>query len=679
MKKIYLTLVMALFLLSFAQAQVSLDKAPEEIYNVGELLEISVKINPEPIFQDRLTITLDCGENEKTELHKQYHYTETEKTISIQLPLTREYIGNSLGECVVDAKYSNTKESISKNFKISELIIMQIKDISQRIAPGESVTLEGSLKTESGNEVKEGEVTISSNFNGKKVEVKTKVENSSFSTKFNVPEKVKAGDQEINYYIAQKNSNNQVINKGETIDYIEVKQIPTNIEIELSKKELVPLENAEIEIILYDQTGEEMDTEVEVTIRNSKGEIIERVTKDTGLIFRHKIPEKESPGKWEVSAFTNGIRANEDFKIMPDQKIDIEIMNETMLIKNIGNVAYNRTVDIEIGKELISVDVYLELDEEQKYTLYAPKGSYSVKAGDVQKTVYLTGRAIDVKKGTSGISESNPFLFWVFLIIILLAISFIAYKRYRKKPFFTRKKKGEYKQISADKPKVTTGFISSSKNASLSLSIVGTKQNACIGCISIKNYEEVKSGAGNVKETFNKITSLVEGEKGFIYNNKDHVFFIFAPALTKTFKNEITGVKISDKILKILKEHNKKFKQRIEFGLSLNYGTIVTKQEAESLKFMSMGTSMTETKKLANSAKEQIYISKKIKERLGKDVKTEVKELGTITGYIIKEIVEKVEHSSFLKGFVERQKKEEIERRNKEEKKAREQKKKDSN
>ena len=88
---------------------------------------------------------------------------------------------------------------------------------------------------------------------------------------------------------------------------------------------------------------------------------------------------------------------------------------------------------------------------------------------------------------------------------------------------------------------------------------------------------------------------------------------------------------------------------------------------------MSMGTLMTSAKKLAHNAKEEIYITEKVKERLGKEIKTEFKDLGSMTAHRIKEIAEKVEHSAFLRGFVDRQKKEAMEARNKEEAKKRKQ------
>ena len=158
---------------------------------------------------------------------------------------------------------------------------------------------------------------------------------------------------------------------------------------------------------------------------------------------------------------------------------------------------------------------------------------------------------------------------------------------------------------------------------------------------------------------------MIEADKGLIYKNHGHLFFILAPVLTKTFKNEEAGLKITNKIVSILKDHNKKFKKKIEFGISLNYGTIVTKIGVHANQFMSMGTLMTDSKKMANASKEDIYLGEKVRERLGSKVRVELKQVGSIKAYGITEIVsDKKDFSPFLKGFVERQQKERLVKEN---------------
>jgi len=113
-------------------------------------------------------------------------------------------------------------------------------------------------------------------------------------------------------------------------------------------------------------------------------------------------------------------------------------------------------------------------------------------------------------------------------------------------------------------------------------------------------------------------------------------------------------MEIAQKIKEILTEHNKLFKQKIEFGISLNYGTIIAKQEKDVLKFMSMGTLITTAKKIASLAKDDILLGEKINDKLRADIRTEKQTHGKTDVFSIKEIRHKDEHKTFLSNFIKR-------------------------
>jgi hypothetical protein len=132
-------------------------------------------------------------------------------------------------------------------------------------------------------------------------------------------------------------------------------------------------------------------------------------------------------------------------------------------------------------------------------------------------------------------------------------------------------------------------------------------------------------------------------------------------------------LEIANEIVKELRLHNKKFKKKIDFGISLNYGTIVTKIGVHSNQFMSMGTLMTDAKKMANASRREIYLGEKVREKLGSKVKVELKQVGSLKAWEVKELNSgKKDYSSFLKGFIERQQKERIAKENHKKKEERE-------
>ena len=50
-------------------------------------------------------------------------------------------------------------------------------------------------------------------------------------------------------------------------------------------------------------------------------------------------------------------------------------------------------------------------------------------------------------------------------------------------------------------------------------------------------------------------------------------------------KNEVEAVKVAKKIIDILNEHNKKFREKIDFGIGITSGEIINRIENKKLKF----------------------------------------------------------------------------------------------
>ena len=178
--------------------------------------------------------------------------------------------------------------------------------------------------------------------------------------------------------------------------------------------------------------------------------------------------------------------------------------------------------------------------------------------------------------------------------------------------------------------------------------------------LKIKNMASLKaSKEGNAKEVIRKIINTAEEHKAATYESHDSFFFILAPARTKTFKNEKRALMIAQKIKKILDDHNKLFKQKIEYGISLTYGTIIAKQERDSFKFMSLGNLMAHSKKIASIAKDEILMGENITDKLRTEVKTERHEREGTKVYSVKEIKkDSEENKKFINNFMKKMERE---------------------
>jgi len=273
----------------------------------------------------------------------------------------------------------------------------------------------------------------------------------------------------------------------------------------------------------------------------------------------------------------------------------------------------------------------------------------------------LTGKTVGVKKASGSFVNFIKFpLVWIFIMAVLGFVVFMIYRKGYKRSFFG-KTMARAKKATA----VLKGdpLINTRNRAELSMSIKGDKQNASVISLNIKNFDEVlrsakggkASGDGGVDGTMKKLSEIAESSNALIYENQENIFFILAPAKTRTFKNEKIALNIADTIRSVLTGHNKLFKPKIEFGISLNSGEIIAKQEAGFFKFMSMGTLMTFAKKISVISGGEIALSEGFKNELGAYARTEKNIKDKIVFYVLREVRrEKEENKKFIGEFLKR-------------------------
>jgi len=654
MKKIFALFIFSIFLLSVVTAEISLTNEPKSLYNLNDKIELNVKITPNPTINDLVVLKLVCPESE-IEIYKEYLVTNKEIQKIITVPLVKEFIKNSLGSCSIVSTVGSEKRTLSKVFTISNKLIITINKDGREMSPGNVVSLVGHVIREN-KKLANGIIEVS--IDGEKnVFANSKLMDGDFAVEIPLPDNFRAGSHKLAVKAYEKNKFDQTTNEGTAESLINVLQVPKNLEIILDKKEVIPGEFISGNFILRDQTGEKIKSKVYLAVKNDNGEIIKKIEGNTDEKFNYKIEKGSSPNLWKLSAYASDVISSVDFKILENKKVTINLINNTLSIENTGNVYYNDTVYVNIGEKKVPVKVSLAVGEMEKYNIYAPTGEYKVAFNGVEKTSILTGDAIKIEKISASTLNVVKIVVWAFLILILALVSYIFFKKGNKKTFLGRKTGKQAKSPIELKelPKAST-LTNTKTKGELSISITGSRQNSPIGCISLKNYEEIKDGQGGVLETFSKISELIENEKGVIYENKGNIFYILPPIRTKTFSNEIPIIKISEKIKGIINSHNKKFKKKINFGIGINYGTIVTKEENGVFKFMSMGTLMTIAKKIANRSNGIILMNDKFKEKLDTTVKVEKVAIESMNVFKFNSINEKKDNSAFINNFLAKNK-----------------------
>ena len=105
--------------------------------------------------------------------------------------------------------------------------------------------------------------------------------------------------------------------------------------------------------------------------------------------------------KWNVRAVYNTVQVERGFFVKEKSSVEFSIEGDKLIVKNIGNVRYTRTIDIKIGSEVKSYAQNIGVGEEKSWKLVAPEGTYDIEISDgenklTRKSVQLfgTGNAI---------------------------------------------------------------------------------------------------------------------------------------------------------------------------------------------------------------------------------------------------------------------------------------------
>jgi len=652
-----------IFLISFASSEMIIQQQPDSTYNMGEIVTFPIKITTLTGINDFLNINLLCN-GQETNVHKEYValVSGEERQVIATIPLIKTFTTRNSGTCKLKAIIGE-ENILTKDFTILSSITIKILSRQTEFSPIEAVTIEGEAVKSKGVSVQGFvEINLMTENNGSSQTITDTVVNGYFISNFTLPSNVKSGKYLAKIRVYEKDSKEEITNEGEVEHYILISQLPTSLEIVFENSEINPGEVVKIKPLLRDQAGDKIASTANIIIKNKKGEILLQKDQTIEEFLEFPTEKEQPPEEFLVFADSNLLNAEESFFVKENSEVDVTLINKTLSIRNIGNVFYNKTVLVKIGEEIKQVNVSLEIGEEDFFVLSAPDGEYEIEVtSDGNKkftqTAILTGNAIGVKKSGGVISSffASPFS-WLFIIIILLIVFYIVYKKGYKKSFFGRMPSSQiFKKNSSDKiiePKKENFVVGNSKNkAELSLSIKGEKHPVSVVCLKFKT--ETK-GDSSVKDSLQTILKLSEDEKTFVYENKDSFSFIFSPLKTKSFKTEISAVKFAEEIDAILKDHNRKYKQIMDYGISVSYGSIIGKQEAGVLKFMSLGTLMTSSKKIASIANQEILISENMNQKIQKEAKTQKQTRDGIPVYILNEVKDSLKNAKFISSFLRR-------------------------
>jgi hypothetical protein len=194
--------------------------------------------------------------------------------------------------------------------------------------------------------------------------------------------------------------------------------------------------NVDFKITLYDDDLNKINGRVNYVVLNPYSDRIVEGVADSGEMLSFQIPENQYSGTWEIRANYNGASVEENFIIDELKKVNIKLEEDYLVVKNIGNVFYDKKILIMIGDQDQTAIVYLDVGQTKKIRLTAPPGEYTVTVNDgsqkenlVFSNVPLTGNVIGLERVIDGGFWKRYPLVSLFLVVLLLVVLIVVFSK----------------------------------------------------------------------------------------------------------------------------------------------------------------------------------------------------------------------------------------------------------
>ncbi len=284
--------------------------------------------------------------------------------------------------------------SNAANINIVDNLEVSVTIDKINLLPDEYLTVKGYIYDSFNNKVNDATVTIEV---GNEVKV-VKVENGEFEESFRLPININSGKQTVSVKAEDK-----LGNKGDKKLEFNVATVSTTLELAMNKEKVKPGEVVEITPKIYDQANNLIEDEVLIEILDPQGNSLVKNSIKTNWVLSYKLLDIAIPGTYIVKANVDKLNAKGSFEVEYITDIDIKLYNQTILLKNKGNVEYKKPLEINFDNGKYAVSKRLSIGPGELFSLnlgsYVPTGSYAIEvtSGDgraVFENIPVSGKEI---------------------------------------------------------------------------------------------------------------------------------------------------------------------------------------------------------------------------------------------------------------------------------------------
>ena len=447
------------------------------------------------------------------------------------------------------------------------------------------------------------------------------------------------------------------MNEGSFSKEITILQLPSLIEIESTKAQAgSPID---IQARVLDQNNNIMSGNITITLftPSNNQSFIRMISSGENISFL--LPDNAEIGNWKIEAISREISAEKPFSVGENEKISKTLEGDILTVKNIGNIYFNKTItiDFSINGTNFSQAVLIELsqEQEQKLQLSAPDGEYDLTIENSSfKRIALTGDAISIKNISEGMQAKYPIIAILLFVGIILTLFLVSQKRIRQdisslnqtfskemdekrvikvKLSTTENEKNEIKHLFEKYTDKSTVELIQSKN------IMGQKKEVTALFVDMRGFSEMTEKLDEkildvLNEYFKIVTETVYQNQGIVNHlEADEVFALFN-ATKEQQDHTIKAVRAAIKIMRDLENYNKNHENKINVGIGINTGKAIVGRIGSDkiMKFTSIGDTINIAQKIEEKARNKIFITKAVYEKVKDFVKTRRVGISEISG-----------------------------------------------
>ncbi len=671
----------------------------KNVYNYGDQLEVDTVLVSSVTTNSHYTVDLKCGSTITYNIFNNFFQAQAgvEQPVVVATELLNPLLDNVTAPCYLRATFGSDVVN-SNTFTLSNILNLESDVEFEDLNPSDTFRISGYSATKSGVPV-DGFVELF--IPALNLYKSGMVTDGAFNLSIDLPLNVKSGEHNYTLEVHNTDHNSRKINFGSSHGKFKVGQILKEVRINVNEESAKPESDFIFRVDAIDQAGDTMLKEVSLTINQPKGvPFIKKVVK-SGEDQKINFMLSDIPGYWSIETDVEGIKNRKLFYLSEVNTLQTSLINNTLIVTNIGNSVYSGPLEITIGSFVEIKQINLGPGETQKFTLGAPDNEYEIRISDEsgeQKTLgsaFLTGNAVKVTSFKEDViyTFTNPLIWWLGVALLILVIVLVQIKvRMQKTPrpspsassMMTSQSDNVFKpnkieftpntrsnvDMTAGSKKFDMSWLNNNNNkpksvvsAPINVPFSTTPKVNPANLFGVENHGireraaaialYVQSSSPAMVETANRALSLAQETGAKVYVDGEYKIVLFSPRLTRNQDNESTAINAARRMQAILLEHVSMSSDG-NFGLGVSDGEIISEIEGGKFHFTSTGNLISYAKRLAHASNTKLLISDSIRRKLISTVKADKSPFQGV--WEVTRVIDYSPSKDFIKRFSDRNK-----------------------